>query len=275
MGTTGSSPAAGAAHESSGRAARRAGRPSRARVDAELRASRVKRRIAGPPVQGGRPAGAPDAGSLTQRQRLILDFIRTSVDAHGYPPSIREMGEAVGLTSPSSVVHQLKVLEAKGFLRRDPRRPRALEVVLARSGRPDGEFVDPTDLGEAFPEAVDVPLVGTIAAGAPILAVEQVEQTMPLPRDLVGSGTVFMLRVHGDSMVGAAICNGDYVVIRQQPTADNGDFVAAMLDDEATVKEFRRIDGHVRLVAHNEDYDPIDGDRATIIGKVVAVLRRI
>lgn len=216
------------------------------------------------------PAGRPP-GELTERQRLILDFIRASTDARGYPPSIREMGEAVGLTSPSSVAHQLKVLQTKGFLRRDPRRPRALEVVSSRGD----EEPDPTDLGESFPEAVTVPLVGRIAAGAPILATEQVEQMMPLPREIVGSGTVFMLHVHGDSMVDAAICDGDYVVVRSQPTAENGDIVAAMLDDEATVKEFRRVDGHILLLPHNEAYEPIDGDEAVIIGKVVGLLRRV
>lgn len=255
----------------SSRAPRRAGRPSAERIDAQLRANSARRRVAGVRAPDGLPA---DADSLTRRQRLILDFIRTSVDARGYPPSIREMGEAVGLTSPSSVAHQLRVLEAKGLLRRDPKRPRALEVVPAPPEDPD-EALDPTDLGDAFPEAVNVPLVGRIAAGAPILAAEQVEQTMPLPRELVGRGTVFMLEVHGDSMIDAAICDGDYVVVRAQPTADNGDIVAALIDDEATVKEFRRADGHVRLLPRNERYEPIDGDGATIVGRVVAVLRRL
>ncbi|SER62835.1 repressor LexA [Propionibacterium cyclohexanicum] len=198
-----------------------------------------------------------------------------SVESRGYPPSIREMCDAVGLTSPSSVSHQLKVLEAKGFLRRDPKRPRALEVRSMADATSSGSPVDVTDIGDAFPNAVNVPVLGRIAAGAPILATEQVEEVMPLPRELVGSGTVFMLEVRGDSMIDAAICNGDYVVIRQQPTAENGDFVAALLDDEATVKEFRRVNGHLRLLPHNSAYEPIDGDRATILGKVVAVLRRV
>ncbi|MBE6477042.1 MAG: transcriptional repressor LexA [Propionibacteriaceae bacterium] len=265
-------------HPSPSRAPRKAGRPSRERIDAELQASSPKRRIERHAAPGEGPAVPPDPDRLTRRQRLILDFIRTSVDARGYPPSIREMGEAVGLTSPSSVAHQLKVLESKGFLRRDPNRPRALEVVeLGPDGpeEPAEEALDPTGLGDAFPEAIHVPLVGSIAAGTPILAAEQVEQVMPLPRDLVGSGTVFMLEVHGDSMVEAAICDGDYVVVRQQPTADNGDIVAALIDDEATVKEFRRADGHVLLLPHNARYEPIDGDQAAILGKVVAVLRRI
>ena len=261
-------------HPSAAGAPRKAGRPSKERIDAELRASSPRRQVNRSIAPGEERTAAPDLDQLSRRQRLILDYIRTSVDVRGYPPSIREMGEAVGLTSPSSVAHQLRVLESRGFLRRDPKRPRALEVVLPRSDE-SGEAFDPTDLGDAFPEAVNVPLVGAIAAGTPILATEQVEQVMPLPRDLVGSGTVFLLEVHGDSMVEAAICDGDYVVVRQQPTADNGDFVAAMIDDEATVKEFRRADGHVRLLPHNEGYEPIDGDQATILGKVVAVLRRL
>lgn len=258
---------------------RKAGRPSTARVNAELRATQTRRRTL--PVTSAEPSTSrrPEIGDLTARQRRILEFIQISVQTRGYPPSIREMGEAVGLTSSSSVAHQLKVLETKGFLRRDPRRPRALEVCPPDEHRTEPELpqipADVTGIGDAFPEAVNVPVLGRIAAGAPILATEQVEEVMPLPRDLVGSGTVFMLEVRGDSMVDAAICNGDYVVIRQQPTADNGDFVAALLDDEATVKEFRRTGGHLLLLPHNPAYEPIDGDRATILGKVVAVLRRI
>ncbi|MFZ2625469.1 MAG: transcriptional repressor LexA [Propionibacterium sp.] len=273
----------GVAPQPRGPAPRKAGRPSSARVDAELRATQNRRKALQATTRGtDRPGGAARTvriSDLTARQRRILEFIQGSVETRGYPPSIREMGEAVGLTSPSSVAHQLKVLEAKGFLRRDPKRPRALEVCLPGAHGPDAQLppapTDVTGIGDAFPTAVNVPVLGRIAAGAPILATEQVEEIMPLPRELVGSGTVFMLEVRGDSMVDAAICNGDYVVIRQQPTADNGDFVAALLDDEATVKEFRRTDGHLLLLPHNPAYEPIDGDRATILGKVVAVLRRV
>src|SRR5690606_26212347 len=194
----------------------------------------------------------------------------------------REIGQAVGLTSSSSVAHQLKVLEEKGFLKRDPNRPRALQVFLpevmaARKamGAADDSDFDPTGLGDQAPAAAYVPVVGRIAAGGPILAEERVEDVFPLPRQLVGDGTLFLLEVSGDSMIDAAICNGDYVVIRQQPDAINGDIVAAMIDGEATVKTFQRKDGHVWLLPHNEAYEPIDGTHATILGKVTAVLRSV
>lgn len=245
---------------------RRAGRPSNDSVARECGDS-----IAESPDS---PDGSP---GLTVRQRRILEFLRSTVERRGYPPSIRELGEAVGLASPSSVAHQLKVLEAKGLLRRDPNRPRALEVRWPERSvaeKPEQASTPPggIDLPTA---AVPVPVLGRIAAGAPILAEEQTEQIMPLPRDLVGEGVLFMLEVRGDSMVEAAICDGDYVVIRQQPTAENGDIVAALLDGEATVKTLRRTPGQVWLLPHNPAYQPIDGNSAIILGKVVAVLRRI
>jgi repressor LexA len=229
---------------------------------------------------------------LTVRQRRVLEVIRNSVDRRGYPPSLREIGEAVGLTSPSSVAHQLTSLERKGYLRRDPNRPRAIEVVspdtlLGERGYRSGdggvsEMIDSTgrldsvtDSGDARPEASYVPVVGRIAAGGPILAEEVIEDVFPLPKQIVGEGSLFLLRVVGDSMVDAAICDGDWVVVRQQPNADNGDIVAALLDSEATVKTFKRKNGKVWLLPHNADYLPIDGDQATILGKVTAVLRRI
>jgi len=224
------------------------------------------------------PDGPSDKDGLTMRQRRILEVIRDTLEARGYPPSIREMGDAVGLASPSSVAHQLKALEAKGYLTRDPHRPRALEVHLPPSLRPasPGEPFDVTGLKDAYPDAVNVPVVGRIAAGGPILAEEVVEDIFPLPKRLVGEGTLFLLEVRGDSMVEAAICDGDWVVVRQQPTADNGDIVAALLDTEATVKTFKRErGGQVWLLPHNPAYDPIDGNYATILGKVVAVLRRV
>jgi repressor LexA len=216
------------------------------------------------------PDGAEDQHGLTPRQRRVLEVIRASVEGRGYPPSVREIGEAVGLNSPSSVAHQLKALEAKGFLRRDPNRPRAMEVL-----DPDGVHLDPTDLGDHLPRAVHVPLVGRIAAGGPILAEQAVEAVFPLPRELVGDGDLFLLRVSGDSMVDAAICDGDYVVVRAGRAADNGAIVAALLEDEATVKTLRRKDGHTWLMPHNPAYEPIDGDNAVIMGVVVAVLRRV
>ncbi|MFC4589423.1 transcriptional repressor LexA [Sphaerisporangium corydalis] len=218
-----------------------------------------------------------DSLGLTPRQRKILEVIRDSVQQRGYPPSMREIGEAVQLTSTSSVSHQLTALQRKGYLRRDPHRPRALEVRLP--GEP-ALWVDPVGPGEeeqliSRPTATFVPLVGRIAAGGPILAEERVEDVFALPKQLVGEGTLFLLQVAGDSMIEAAIADGDWVVVRQQPVADNGDIVAAMIDGEATVKTFKRKDGHVWLVPHNANYDPIPGDEATVLGKVVAVLRKL
>ena len=229
------------------------------------------------------PDGPPDATGLTPRQLRVLAHIKDSIELRGYPPSMREIGQAVGLTSSSSVAHQLKTLEEKGFLKRDPNRPRALEVFLPEvmaarrsiSSGGDESSVDETGIGDIAPTAVNIPLVGRIAAGGPILAEEQVTDVFPLPKQLVGEGTLFLLEVSGDSMVDAAICNGDYVVIRQEQTATNGQIVAAMIDGEATVKTFQRKDGHVWLLPHNDAYDPIPGDSATILGVVTAVLRSL
>jgi repressor LexA len=216
------------------------------------------------------PDGPPNAHGLTPRQQRVLTVIRDSIQRRGYPPSIREIGERVGLTSSSSVAHQLRALEEKGYLKRDPNRPRALSVF-----NPDDTDVDETGIGDSMPAATYVPVVGRIAAGGPILAEERVEEIFPLPKTLVGEGTLFLLEVAGDSMIDAAICNGDYVVVRQQPDAENGEVVAAMLDGEATVKTFQRKAGKVWLLPHNDAYDPIDGTDATILGKVTAVLRRM
>jgi len=251
--------------------ARRRGRPRASDVAAQLAELGAVRSL---------PDGPADAYGLTPRQRRILEVIKETVENRGYPPSIREMAEAVGLASSSSVAHQLRALEHKGFLRRDPNRPRALEVLLPAEvdvKPPSGattEF-DDTGIGDAFPSPVLVPVVGRIAAGGPILAEERVEDVFPLPKQLVGEGTLFLLQVHGDSMVDAAICDGDWVVVRQQPTADNGDIVAALLETEATVKTFKRSPGQVWLLPHNPLYAPIDGNEASILGKVVAVLRRV
>lgn len=216
------------------------------------------------------PDSPEGSDGLTRRQRRVLEVIRESVERRGYPPSVREIGEAVGLNSPSSVAHQLKVLESKGLLRRDPNRPRAMEVL-----DPDATGHDVTGIGDALPTPVHVPLVGQIAAGGPILAEQAVETVFPLPRELVGDGDLFLLKVKGDSMIDAAICDGDYVVVRAGQSADSGTIVAALLEDEATVKTLRRRDGHTWLMPHNPAYDPIDGDHAVIMGTVVAVLRRV
>ena len=224
------------------------------------------RRGPGRPKLAELPDGPADGSGLTARQRRVLEVIRDSVERRGYPPSMREIGEAVGLMSTSSVAHQLATLQRKGFLRRDANRPRAVEVTL-----PD----DPTGEGDHRPTPAYVPVVGRIAAGGPILAEEVVDDVFPLPRQIVGDGQLFLLQVKGDSMIEAAIADGDWVVVRQQQHAENGDIVAAMLDNEATVKTFRRRDGHVWLLPANSDYSPIDGDDATILGRVTAVLRRV
>jgi repressor LexA len=168
------------------------------------------------------------------------------------------------------VTHQLGQLELAGYIRRDPNRPRALEVLIETPGTADAAGSAPS-----FGDAVMVPLVGRIAAGIPITAEQQVEEVVPLPRQLTGTGELFMLQVVGESMIDAAICDGDWVVVRQQNTADNGDIVAAMLDGEATVKVFRQRDGHTWLLPRNTAFEPILGDEATVLGKVVTVLRKL
>jgi repressor LexA len=221
---------------------------------------------------------------LTWRQRKVLQVIRESVQKRGYPPSMREIGEAVGLTSTSSVSYQLSTLQKKGYLHRDVGRPRTVEVrlpghpaVRPEPGREREEeaIVELPGIDIPSQEAAMVPWVGRIAAGGPILAEQYVEDVFPLPRQLVGEGTLFLLKVVGDSMINAAIADGDWVVVREQHVAENGEIVAAMLDNEATVKTFKQSDGHVWLIPHNPAYTPILGDEAVILGRVVAVLRRV
>ncbi|ACU84910.1 SOS-response repressor and protease LexA [Brachybacterium faecium] len=224
-------------------------------------------------ARGDAPADERTAG-LTRRQRLILETINEAVATRGYPPTMREIGDAVGLTSSSSVAHQLQSLERKGFLRRDPKRPRAMEVVMPEADdapTPPAVAAEP----EISPSSVTVPLVGRIAAGVPITAEEQVEDVFTLPQRLVGDGDLFLLQVVGDSMIDAAICDGDWVVVRSQSTAERGEIVAAMIDGEATVKTFVQRDDHVWLMPHNPAFAPILGDHADVLGKVVAVLRAV
>lgn len=208
-------------------------------------------------------------GELTPRQRAILAMIHQHVEDHGYPPSVREIGDAVGLKSPSSVHGQLESLESKGYLRRDRTKPRALEL-----GR------DPSTSLEMRPSPTrPVPLVGEIAAGGPILAEERVDSVYPLPKELVGDGQLFMLRIRGDSMIDAGILDGDLVVVRQQERVEQGEICAALIGDEATVKFFRRTrSGEVFLDPANERYEPIpvtEHDQASVMGKVVSVLRSV
>ncbi|WP_460604301.1 transcriptional repressor LexA [Jatrophihabitans fulvus] len=221
---------------------------------------------------------------LTRRQQAILDVIRDSVERRGYPPSIREICESAGLASTSSVAHQLAMLERKGFLRRDPNRPRAVDVrdgglregaTGTGRGKAARRAVAVADDAPRSEAPVFVPVVGRIAAGGPILAEQMIEDVFPLPKSLVGDGTLFLLKVVGDSMVDAAIADGDWVVVRQQENAENGEIVAAMIDGEATVKTLQRKGGHAWLLPHNEAYSPIPADDATILGRVVTVLRRV
>ena len=216
-------------------------------------------------ASAGDSNGGGAVADLTSRQRAILEFITRTHKERGYPPSVREIGEAVGLQSPSSVHAQLATLAERGYLRKDPDRPRAIVVQLDETGIP-----------QQTSAVANVPLVGQIAAGSPILATEQIEETLPLPEDLVGTGTLFALRVKGDSMINAGIFDGDTVVIRQQKTADDGTIIAALVDgEEATVKRLSRKGGRVRLLAENPAYEPIEPDDVQVLGKVVAVLRRL
>jgi repressor LexA len=212
------------------------------------------------------PDGPVDENGLTPRQTKILLAIKEAMETNGYPPSMREIGEAAGLSSPSSVKYQLEALEAKGWIRRDPSRGRALEVLTPG----DERFED------IKPERThNVPLVGRIAAGGPILAEQNVEEVFPLPASLVGEGDLFMLKVVGDSMIDAAICDGDFVVIRSQKDANKGEIVAEMIDGEATVKTFSKKSGQIWLLPANDSYQPIDGNQAEILGVVTAVLRSL
>lgn len=208
----------------------------------------------------------PDRSSLTARQREILDLISSTVADRGYPPSVREIGDAVGLSSPSTVHSHLSTLSAEGFIRRDPTKPRAIEVMDTDGAIPISRAA-----------VRDVPLVGSIAAGSPIIAEEDIEEVYPLPTELVGQEPVFMLTIRGDSMMNAGILDRDYVVVQKQQTARNGQIVAALVDgEEATVKRFERTDTGIVLHPENDSYEPmVYSDGIDILGVVVAVLRRI
>ncbi|GAA1805650.1 transcriptional repressor LexA [Nesterenkonia flava] len=244
-------------------------------------------------ARGEKAAPAQTAPPLTDRQRQIVDIIQKSLSERSYPPSMREIGDACGLASLSSVTHQLARLQQLGYLSRVPGKPRAMEVIRDSSGRllaPQPEEVStpqPSPVEEspvvdlqayradADSRVAEIPVVGRIAAGGPILAEQNVEDVMALPRQLTGEGELFMLQVRGDSMIEAGIFEDDWVVVRRQMDADNGDIVAALLDEEATVKTLKRRDGHQWLLPQNRMYEPILGDDATIMGKVVTVLRSL
>lgn len=244
-----------------------------------MKGSTVTRERDTPPeAKGATKTGTRRRKSLSAKQMAILDVIQRSVSQRGYPPSMREIGDAVGLASLSSVTYQLKQLELSGYLRRDPNRPRALEVLIEVPQQNDGaSYTDGDDYSgtATVGDAAMVPLVGRIAAGIPITAEQQIDEIFPLPRQIVGKGELFILKVVGESMIDAAICDGDWVVVRAQKTAENGEIVAAMLDNEATVKVFRQRDGHTWLLPRNSNFEPILGDYAEILGKVVAVLRSV
>ena len=198
---------------------------------------------------------------LTPRQREIFRFIKSEVMKKGYPPSVREIGSAVGLSSSSTVHGHLGKLEEKGYIRRDPTKPRAIEVVYDREA--------------PRKEIINVPIVGRVTAGEPILAVENIEDFFPMPKDFANYEDVFMLKVRGDSMIGAGILDGDYVVVRQQSHAENGDIVVALIGEEATVKRFYREADHIRLQPENPNLAPIRSTNVQILGKVVGVFRKI
>ncbi|HYG57974.1 MAG TPA: transcriptional repressor LexA [Symbiobacteriaceae bacterium] len=200
---------------------------------------------------------------LTERQRQVLQFIKEEIAKKGYPPSVREIGEAIGLSSSSTVHGHMARLEEKGFIRRDPTKPRAIEVL-------DESFSTPRK------RTVNVPVLGRVTAGLPIYAEQNVEDHFPLPADFVRADEkeLFFLTVQGDSMVEAGILDGDYVLVRHQPSANNGDIVVAMIEDEATVKRFFREKGHIRLQPENRYMDPIIVPAAEILGKVVGLVRR-
>ncbi|NLZ38730.1 MAG: transcriptional repressor LexA [Firmicutes bacterium] len=200
--------------------------------------------------------------NLTPRQLQILEFIRQEVREKNYPPSVREIGEAVGLSSSSTVHAHLAKLEEKGFIRRDPAKPRAIELL----DEPSPAFV---------PNVVQVPVLGQVTAGEPIYAEQNIEDYFPLPQVMVHQDEVFLLRVRGDSMLNAGILNGDYVIVRRQDTAINGDIVVALLEDEATVKRFYKEKEHIRLQPENEFYEPIYSREVKIIGKVIGVFRHL
>ena len=210
---------------------------------------------------------------MTKRQKAVYDCIESFIQEHGYGPTVREVCESLGLSSPSTVHVHLKALEDKGFINRDPLKSRS--ITLATS-TPAPEMDFPSNaIGQGFENVVSLPLVGDVAAGVPILAEENITDTISLPVDIVGDSASFLLSVHGDSMIEAGINDGDYIVVREQSSANNGDIVVALIDDGATVKRFYRERDHIRLQPENSSMDPILVTECSIVGKVVALFRRI
>lgn len=209
-------------------------------------------------------------GKLGKRQLAIYDFIRSYTDEHGYPPSVREIGAAVGLASPSTVHMHLKVLEEQGLIRRDSKKPRTIEVVDKQAQSTPGLSSPSQDVNH---NVISLPLVGRVAAGVPILAEQNVEETLCLPTSIVGDSSSFILRVRGESMVNAGIFDGDYIVVKEQQDAHDGEIVVALIDDSATVKTFYRERDRIRLQPENDTMEPIYVDNPTILGRVTALIR--
>ena len=210
------------------------------------------------------------ARKITKRQQQIYDFIRTYQKEKGYPPSVREMAAAVGLSSPSTVHAHLSALEDLGLIKRDATKPRALEVFNS-----DGSAINASEIRETSTRGtISLPLVGRVAAGLPVLAEQNVEDTFTLPTEIATDSSSFVLEVHGNSMINAGIFNGDYIIVREQKSAMNGEIIVGMIDGEATVKTFYKERGRVRLQPENDAMEPIYADNPTILGKVVALMRR-
>jgi repressor LexA len=209
---------------------------------------------------------------INEKQQKILDFLNEQIEKNGYPPSVREICNAVGFKSTSTVHSYLEKLRKQGLIQKDPSKPRALKVI---NNKKNSKTDEPKNIYSGK-ELVEVPIIGKVTAGQPILAVENIEDTFPLPLDFVQNSTVFMLRVQGDSMIEAGIFDNDYIVVKQQSTANNGDIVVALIDDEATVKTFYKEKGFIRLQPANKFYDPIIvRDNLSILGKVIGVFRKM
>lgn len=215
------------------------------------------------------------ARKITKRQQQIYDFIRSYQTEKGYPPSVREMAAAVGLSSPSTVHAHLSALEAHGLIKRDKTKPRALEVFEQEGDLDDSSNVSRESIASEMRGVVSLPLVGRVAAGMPILAEQNIEDTFTVPTEIASDSSSFILEVHGNSMINVGIYNGDYIIVREQPSAMNGDIVVAMIDGSATVKTFYKERGRVRLQPENDAMEPIFADNPTILGKVVALMRRL
>lgn len=213
------------------------------------------------------------AEKVTKRQQAVLDCIEECIRENGYGPTVREVCQSIGLSSPSTVHVHLRALEEKGLIKRDPLKSRSIQLTYALDGSQEDSSIE--DLQPSYSNLVTLPLVGDVAAGTPILADENITDSITLPTDIVGDAAAFLLSVRGDSMIEAGINNGDYVVVKEQPQANNGDIVVALVDDSATVKRFYKESDHIRLQPENSSMDPIITKDCSIAGKVVAVFRRL